>query len=462
MSSTVTIFEQIRSLHEEAEKLERIACLDLRNEQASEKENIKQAHRVHGVMEQVQSIDEQLLKLYEDKEGIIKLEEESMKGEGENLFGRFYSRLNDIVEYNKKYADEVIDPEEMTLHVNEDQPLPVQFSGEECNGIHLDLHDVYTLYLNLPQFAEKKDYISFLQEFPSLLKELPRKDKESKYFDFVSQLLQYLQNFLHRTQPLLNLKPILSTVEERFEKLWKQRRVPGWELTPENELFCVACDKQFAKKTVYDAHLNGNKHKKAQKAFEKNLGVWKEVALRELKTLRLCDVLNDQIYATIQFVEAKQSRSITEIMADIDALEEASGSESESESDEEAPIYNPKDLPLDWDGKPIPYWLYKLHGLNFYFECEICGGEKYRGRRNFERHFMEWKHAQGMRALGIPNTKHFKEITKIDDAKKLYAKLLKETEAKEFNADHDEEYEDAEGNVYCKKTYEDLKRQDLI
>ena len=27
------------------------------------------------------------------------------------------------------------------------------------------------------------------------------------------------------------------------------------------------------------------------------------------------------------------------------------------------PIYNPKNLPLGWDGKPIPYWLYKLHGL---------------------------------------------------------------------------------------------------
>ena len=30
--------------------------------------------------------------------------------------------------------------------------------------------------------------------------------------------------------------------------------------------------------------------------------------------------------------------------------------------DEEKAIYNPKNLPLGWDGKPIPYWLYKLHG----------------------------------------------------------------------------------------------------
>lgn len=35
---------------------------------------------------------------------------------------------------------------------------------------------------------------------------------------------------------------------------------------------------------------------------------------------------------------------------------------SESD-DEDAQIYNPLKLPMGWDGKPIPYWLYKLHGL---------------------------------------------------------------------------------------------------
>ena len=45
--------------------------------------------------------------------------------------------------------------------------------------------------------------------------------------------------------------------------------------------------------------------------------------------------------------------------------EEVEEEESEESSEEEvdAPIYNPKNLPLGWDGKPIPYWLYKLHGL---------------------------------------------------------------------------------------------------
>ena len=36
---------------------------------------------------------------------------------------------------------------------------------------------------------------------------------------------------------------------------------------------------------------------------------------------------------------------------------------SDSEEEDEF-VYNPLKLPLGYDGKPIPYWLYKLHGLN--------------------------------------------------------------------------------------------------
>lgn len=49
--------------------------------------------------------------------------------------------------------------------------------------------------------------------------------------------------------------------------------------------------------------------------------------------------------------------------------------------------YNPKNLPLGWDGKPIPYWLYKLHGLNIGYSCEICGNQVYKGPKAFQRHF---------------------------------------------------------------------------
>ena len=48
---------------------------------------------------------------------------------------------------------------------------------------------------------------------------------------------------------------------------------------------------------------------------------------------------------------------------------------SDSDDEDNEVIYNPKNLPLGWDGKPIPYWLYKLHGLNISYSCEICGNQ---------------------------------------------------------------------------------------
>ena len=117
---------------------------------------------------------------------------------------------------------------------------------------------------------------------------------------------------------------------------------------------------------------------------------------------------------------------------------------------------------MGWDGKPIPYWLFKLHGLNHFYPCEICGGESYRGRRNFEKHFAESKHAYGMKLLGIPNTAHFHGVTKIEDAQELWKTLRKELEQEQFDGDAQEEYEDSHGNVLSRATYEDLARQGLL
>ena len=54
--------------------------------------------------------------------------------------------------------------------------------------------------------------------------------------------------------------------------------------------------------------------------------------------------------------------------------------EGEAEEEEEERIYNPLKLPMGWDGKPIPYWLYKLHGLGVEYRCEICSDHVYMGR----------------------------------------------------------------------------------
>ena len=67
-----------------------------------------------------------------------------------------------------------------------------------------------------------------------------------------------------------------------------------------------------------------------------------------------------------------------------------------------------------------------------------------------------------MRCLGIPNTAHFANVTQIEDALSLWAKLKLQKASERWQPDTEEEYEDSSGNVVNKKTYEDLKRQGLL
>lgn len=65
---------------------------------------------------------------------------------------------------------------------------------------------------------------------------------------------------------------------------------------------------------------------------------------------------------------------------DTKRAEEAVQEDADNDDEDDEKIYNPLKLPLGWDGKPIPFWLYKLHGLSKEFKCEICSDYVYQGR----------------------------------------------------------------------------------
>jgi splicing factor 3A subunit 3 len=67
-----------------------------------------------------------------------------------------------------------------------------------------------------------------------------------------------------------------------------------------------------------------------------------------------------------------------------------------------------------------------------------------------------------MRCLGIPNTAHFANITKIADAIELWQKIRETKEFMRWRPEVDEEFEDSAGNVVNRRTFEDLKRQGLL
>lgn len=149
---------------------------------------------------------------------------------------------------------------------------------------------------------------------------------------------------------------------------------------------------------------------------------------------------------------------------------------------------------MAWDGKPIPFWLYRLHGLGVEFDCEICGHYIYKGiylspcffslffaslslllllfflltqltspgRRAFEKHFNESRHIHGLRCLGITNPTLFRDITNIEEAVRLWEKVQKDKKKTKVDDSSVVQMEDADGHVMPEKVYYDLQKQGLI
>ncbi len=245
-----------------------------------------------------------------------------------------------------------------------------------------------------------------------------------------------------------------GTLQQRAERLISVKGIRPEDIDPKLR------PKDFA-----DGSGEGRKRRRVRKKGQVSDDWRKKVAANEARIKVLLEVQSEVWEATKRQVDKKQMRTTEERDAEI--KEEELGSlpdlpDVDDESEDEGPIYNPLNLPLGWDGKPIPFWLYKLHGLGVEYKCEICGDYSYWGRRNFDRHFQEWRHAHGMRCLNIPNVKHFHDITLIQDAIDLYAKLKTKIDEETWTQQEAEEYEDRDGNVLSRKTYEDMARQGLL
>lgn len=476
------VLEKQRSAHEDIERLEQAIVDQYMEDAKTHREKLYNEHIVDKFLTRIADKSEYLSQLYDDKDGLRQSEMEVLSGSSD--FTEFYERLKVLKEHHRKYPNEPVEPPEMEFiylsqkkEESDYEELEKMFSGEESTGRYLDLNALHTLYNNL-KGCKKLDYLQYLSEFDDFVNVYPKTIKTSEdYKNYLNQLHDYLHGFFRRSKPLYDIDALDKEALAEFNQQWEQGQVVGWDLdTSNSDLFCAACQKQFTKQTVYDAHLTAKKHIKAQKKLEEAGGAAatgsdnavvgakddkrKAIAWKERLVSKYAEALSDFREETKSNVERKQAltdkeRSLEQEQEKIEFVDQ------DSDDDDEEKIYNPLKLPLGWDGKPIPYWLYKLHGLGVEYPCEICGNYVYMGRKAFDKHFQEWRHAQGMRSLGIPNTRQFHEITKIDDVYALHRKQAKDNNA-EAKADVIEEYEDGEGNVYNKKTYEDLKRQGIL
>jgi Zinc-finger double-stranded RNA-binding len=101
---------------------------------------------------------------------------------------------------------------------------------------------------------------------------IPQGTKNTQdYYSYLVNMEDYLINWIIRAKPLFKYEEMQSTIKRQFDDLWKQGKVPLWERTEipvDNSLYCRACDKHYAKKTVFDGHLSGKKHLKAQQTLD--------------------------------------------------------------------------------------------------------------------------------------------------------------------------------------------------
>ena len=355
----------------------------------------------------------------------------------------------------------------------------------------MDLHLYHESYVNLKGIPKRLNYIEYLDEF-ELVESLPIEVKRQQaYSDYLYSLVTYLENFLQRSKPLEDYSEIQYETLKKFDEQWQSDSVPGWENLNKSDdnkgIWDPVMQKYYTNENVYNNVKKSKKYQNALKRLEngndnkpetlnnnnndvnslrksKDKNIASQEALLRLYATILASIRAD----TKAEIERKSALTAREREQELEALENEDLYEpientiEEEVKDEEGKIYNPLKLPLGWDGKPIPFWLYKLHGLGVEYECEICSGKVYNGRKNFEKHFQEGTHTYGMKALGLPNTKHFHEITKISDALALAEKLKLQGRQQNQAQASVEEVEDEQGNVYDMKTYTQLKKQGLL
>ncbi|KAK3325952.1 hypothetical protein B0H66DRAFT_144163 [Apodospora peruviana] len=505
------LFEDQRYLHEDLERLEQGIADRMGEEPKHIRDRLNRDHEVSQLLDQIQKQSADLLSLYQEKNDVRS--KELLKISAGDPFEEFYRQISGIREHHLRYPNEQAENSEQWYkpRKGEDHPYIVEnmFSGEEAYGRFFDLLISHESYLNLPN-VRRLAYMQYLDVFDNFQPGyggVKRADKlTEQYFRYLKELQEYLESFMRRTRPLENLEKVFTGWDKEFDTAWETDEVEGWKrtkvatttttsatggttttkkLSTEDAVWCEACEKEFKNENVYKGHLNGRKHIKAAEvlgAVQPSTNGTKPdgavtvafrlkeraVAQMEYRIKKLTSAMSTERDDTRVNVERRQGMTERERAQELENLFNSTSNqqvqEAEEEDDENGDdkIYNPLKLPLAWDGKPIPFWLYRLHGLGQEFPCEICGNFVYRGRRAFDKHFNETNHIMNLKRLGITNTHLFRDITSIEEAMKLWDKIQRDQRKGTVDDGSIVQMEDAEGNVMPEKVYLDLQKQGLL
>ncbi|KAI0891224.1 hypothetical protein F4806DRAFT_483466 [Annulohypoxylon nitens] len=508
------LLEEQRFLHEDLERLEQGIADRIGDEPKHIRDRLARDHQIAQFLDRISSQSSKLLSLYRDADGSRSREIQQI-GSGDPM-EEFHKQLTDIKNFHAKYPNEPVENLERAYRPKkgpdaESQPSVVDtmFTGEEAFGRFFDLHTCHELYLNLPN-AKRLSYLQYLDLFDNFTLGaggLKRSEKTTdQYFKYVGQLALDLETFMRKTRPLENVDKVIADFDKEFDAAWEKDEIADWKTeessakatagakqpSTADAVWCEDCEREFKNENVYKGHLSGKKHVRAAAERAQRLQGASEgggdsingnnkggmstyrlkeraIAEREFRVKRLASAMSTERSDTRVNVERKQGMTERERQQELENLFNATAATSQpkdaedgEDNDDEDKIYNPLKLPLAWDGKPIPFWLYKLHGLGVEFPCEICGNFVYMGRRAFDKHFNEARHIYGLKCLGIANTTLFRDIIGIDEALRLWEKIQKEKRKDKVDDGSVVQMEDAEGNVMPEKVYYDLQKQGLL
>jgi len=354
------ILERQRNAHEDIERMEQAIVVRLAEEPRTRYESLLTEHQVAEFLTGIQQQSEFLAESYRDENKYSPFtkrsanlyrsrikEIESLSG-STNEFDQFYKQLAELKDIHRRHPDLQVEDLEKNYRkrtreeMEEDRTSAIvsgltvaitsMFTGEESWGRFLDLNTFHELFLNLKGVRTNLSYIEYLKSFQGF-RHLRRQTKNEDYLKYLIQLQDYLESFLKRVEPIVNHKKLMNKIGVEFNSAWDQGVAPdqkdetgGTTTTNGSPLFCEACQKTYAKETVFNAHLESKQHKKnVEKANAEKNGHAndddpeplpgqmtreqrrKEISRREFTILKLCqgEKLSQIIPATINDVERR-------------------------------------------------------------------------------------------------------------------------------------------------------------
>jgi len=243
-----------------------VTCL--KRSTKTKREQSEQGWKLHDLIQGSVERSMDVLKTYRDESGFRKDEITQMSNE--NAVDSFYDKLREIKQYhrvnsNRRHRqihnsnDDVYEMLKREFDdENDNTTFETRFSGEEAYGSCVDLHTMYTCFLNLKRAATKKkkeeegeeddggehssssdfNYRAYLDMFHRTNAALVERNEplvvEDKSFrDYLSDLVNYFVSFSHRVEPLMvdELKSEMKNWEKEFENMdpfESYRSIPGY------------------------------------------------------------------------------------------------------------------------------------------------------------------------------------------------------------------------------------------